>query len=86
MAAVNKQLAKANALQGDIWRQAVAAVRTEGAPLQAAVLVLPALNAMIDITTTRTMAAQLHPPGVVYFMLFALPLACALPGGLRHGR
>jgi hypothetical protein len=81
MAAVNEQLAKASALQGDIWRQAVAVVRTEGAPPQAAVLVLPALNAMIDITTTRTMAAQLHPPGVVYFMLFALPLACALLAG-----
>jgi hypothetical protein len=81
MAAVNEQLAKANDLQRDIWRQGVAAVRTEGAPLQAAAVVLPALNSMIDITTTRTMAAQIHPPAVVYFMLFALPLASALLAG-----
>jgi hypothetical protein len=36
---------------------------------------------MIDITTTRTMAAQLHPPMVVFAMLFGLALAGALLAG-----
>jgi hypothetical protein len=79
--AVRASLAKANELQGHIWRQAVAAIRAEGAPLAATLLLLPALNAMIDITTTRTMALQMHPPTVVFVMLFGLALAASLLAG-----
>jgi hypothetical protein len=79
--AAQATLPKANNLQKEIWQQAVTAIRAEGAPIQAVVVVLPALNAMIDITTTRTMAAQMHPPAIVFFMLFALTLACALLAG-----
>ena len=32
-------------------------------------LLLPALNQMIDITTTRRMATQLHPPPIIFVML-----------------
>jgi hypothetical protein len=81
IAAVRASLAKANDLQGHIWRQAIAAIRTEGVPLAATMLVLPALNAMIDITTTRTMAMQMHPPTVVFVMLFGLALAASLLAG-----
>jgi hypothetical protein len=44
-------------------------------------LLLPALNEMIDITTTRAMAMQQHPPMVVYVMLGVLMLAGALLAG-----
>ena len=44
-------------------------------------LLLPALNQMIDITTTRTMAGQMHPPMVIFVMLFGLALAGALLAG-----
>ena len=44
-------------------------------------LLLPALNAMIDITTTRTMATLMHPPAVVFVMLFGLALAASLLAG-----
>ena len=44
-------------------------------------LLLPALNAVIDIATTRTMAAQMHPPHVVFGMLAGLALASALLAG-----
>jgi hypothetical protein len=44
-------------------------------------LLLPALNQMIDVTTTRTMTAQMHPPMVVFVMLFGLALAGALLAG-----
>jgi hypothetical protein len=81
IAAAKESLAKANQLQGQIWRQAVAASRAEGAPVAAAILLLPALNAMIDITTTRTMATQMHPPVVVFVMLFGLALAASLLAG-----
>jgi hypothetical protein len=57
--AAKAELARATELQGEIWTQAVAACREAAQP--ASVLVLPALNQMIDITTTRTMATQMHP-------------------------
>jgi hypothetical protein len=44
-------------------------------------LLLPALNQMIDITTTRTMAMQMHPPAVVFLMLAGLALLGALLAG-----
>jgi len=37
-------------------------------------LLLPALNEMIDITTTRLMAARNHPPLVIYLMLAGISL------------
>jgi hypothetical protein len=81
IAAARESLAKANELQGQIWRQAVAATQAAGAPSAAPMLLLPALNAMIDITTTRTMMTQMHPPTVVFVMLFALALAASLLAG-----
>ena len=81
MAAVKRELERGAALQQEIWRQMLAALRMENAPPQAAIVVLPALNAMIDITTMRTMAAQMHPPAIVFIMLFILPLAFALLAG-----
>lgn len=78
--AVRAELAKAVALQGEIWSQAIAA--TSGERFQPArVMVLPALNAMIDIATTRTVAAQTHPPMVIYAMLVIVALAGSLLAG-----
>ena len=41
-------------------------------------LLLPALNEMIDITTTREMATQNHPPLAVFLLLGGLSLVGAL--------
>ena len=81
IAAAKEELAKATKVQGEIWRQAVAACRAEGSQPAAAIVLLPALNAMIDITTTRTMATQMHPPTIIFVMLFGLALASALLAG-----
>ena len=81
IAAAKESLAKANELQAQIWRQAVAASRAEGAPPAAPILLLPALNTMIDITTTRTMTTLMHPPTIVFVMLFGLALAASLLAG-----
>ena len=72
-------LAHATQLQGQIWSQAVAACQE--APHSATMLLLPALNAMIDITTTRSVAAQIHPPLVIFAMLCVLALASSLLAG-----
>jgi hypothetical protein len=79
MDAARLELAKGTVLQGQIWTQALAASR-EGPP-SAAVLLLPVLNQMIDITTTRTMGAFTHPPTVIFVMLASLTLASSLIAG-----
>ncbi|MFB1487906.1 MULTISPECIES: DUF4239 domain-containing protein [unclassified Thiocapsa] len=79
--AVVAGLAKATALQNKIWTQSVSAGQRPDAAPDAIKLLLPALNDMIDITTTRTLAAQMHPPLGIYLMLVALALASALLAG-----
>ncbi|HSD53599.1 MAG TPA: DUF4239 domain-containing protein [Burkholderiales bacterium] len=71
-------LARAAALQQEIWAKAVAASTGSQA---ATMLLLPAINQMIDITTMRTMATQSHPPLVLFALLFALALLGALLAG-----
>lgn len=66
------------AMQNEIWQKALIACRRPEAPSQAMMLLLPALNEMIDITTTRAMAGQNHPPLVVYILLAGLSLMGAL--------
>lgn len=68
-------------LQGEMWNQAVAAARTEGASPGATMLLLPALNQMFDIASTRTLATRMHPPSVIFAMLFGLALVGALFAG-----
>jgi len=77
------EYARSVEIQNEIWSAAVAACRE--APSQATVVLLPALNAMIDITTTRLAAAEMHPPMVVYAVLGLVSLACALFAGYEMG-
>jgi hypothetical protein len=83
MQAAEKEMAKSKELQEEIWTEAVAATRLPNSHPDAGKLLLPALNNMIDITTTRTMALQIHPPRIVYALLFALGLVCSLLAGYR---
>jgi len=75
------ELNRSAGLQQNIWTRGVSATRNAEAHPNAAMLLLPALNAMFDITTTRTMAARSHPPLVIYWLLFLLGLGCALLAG-----
>jgi hypothetical protein len=61
MDAVKAELASSTKLQTEIWALAVSSSRETGMA-QAPMLLLPALNSMFDITTTRTEAARAHPP------------------------
>ena len=55
--AARAELANGAGLQNEIWTQAVGASAAADSP-SARMLLLPAINQMIDITTTRTIAAQ----------------------------
>lgn len=83
MKAAGLEMAHAKAIQEEIWAEAVAATRRPSSDAAAAWLLLPALNSMIDITTTRTMALQMHPPRIIYALLFGLGLICSLLAGYR---
>ena len=67
-------------LQTRIWTSAMAAAKDSGGVAPSTVL-MPALNAMIDITTTREQARRLHPPATVFVMLGILALIGSLFAG-----
>jgi hypothetical protein len=71
-------LAQGSALQTEIWKQAMAAMRLPGASSQATMLMTPALNEMFDNTSTRQMATRNHPPVVIFALLAMLALVSAL--------
>ena len=83
MSAAELEMARSKKIQEEIWTHAVAATRLPGSDPAAGWLVPPALNNMIDITTTRWMALQIHPPGIIYALLFGLGLICSLLAGYR---
>ncbi len=74
------ELARAAALQHEVWALAVVACQRVTSPA-VTTLVLSALNNMIDMTTTRTVALESHPPAIIFVMLGALVLTCALLAG-----
>jgi hypothetical protein len=76
MAASDAHAARAVKLQAEIWTDSLAALRN--APAQASLLLIPALNDMIDITATRMVALRTHTPTVILGALIVLTLACSL--------
>lgn len=76
----SRELESAARLQGSLWSGAVAACSARE-PNTACMLLLPALNTMIDVTGLREMAVMSHPPAVVFVLLFVLALLSALLAG-----
>lgn len=76
---VREEMARSVQIQQEIWDAAVAGCKASDNHIE--IVVLPAMNAMFDITTTRTVAAMIHPPPIIYAMLFFLPLWCSLLAG-----
>lgn len=65
-------------LQAEIWTLTLLAARDAQA---ATMLLVPALNEMFDIATTRTLSALVHPPPIIFAMLCGLAvIASALAG------
>jgi len=82
--AAKVELARAAALQNDIWTQAVAACRDSGSQ-PAMMLLVPALNQMFDAATSRVAGSQMHPPAIIYAMLGLLLLAASMLAGFGLG-
>jgi len=72
------KLAETAEVQRTIWTKAVAASRRPDVTGRPEVMIVPALNAMFDITTTRKAAAMNHPPVAIFLLLGALGLISSL--------
>jgi hypothetical protein len=81
----NAEFARAARMQQLIWSQAVAATRA--APTQTpALLLLPAINSMIDVTTARTVALSTHLPALIFGLLVLVAFLSALLAGYSMSR
>src|SRR5262245_37326309 len=80
--AARAEFARTGALQSQLWTDAVAAC---GDTPAATIVLLPALNEMFDIASTRIAATQIHPPAIVYIVLGAISLVCGFLVGYEMG-
>lgn len=76
MMLAERDIENANAVQGRIWRIAIAPEHTS-----ARLLLLPALNEMFDITTARTAVLYIHIPGLIMWLLGSVSLLSGLLAG-----
>jgi hypothetical protein len=83
-ARVTQLLQETDQQQRRIWTMALDGIAGAPAPPVAA-QILPSLNGMFDIVTTRTAATRIHPPAVVWMMLGGLTLVCSLLAGYGMG-
>lgn len=77
VATKSKLLASEN-LQKQMWDMAVSSCNTPEALKDCSRIALPALNDMFDITTTRAVSRENHPPTSIYLLLIILSLFSAL--------
>lgn len=75
-----RKLKEAGAMQEQIWSRAVAAARSDPSPATRQ-LVIPPINDMIDITTTRTVATINHVPLAIVALLLLVALSGAALAG-----
>jgi hypothetical protein len=79
IAAAQAELARSTQLQREIWSDAIAALALPGAPAE--VVVLPPINDMFDLATTRLVAKQSRPPIVIFVMLGLTAVLAAVLAG-----
>ena len=78
--AADKDKAMTAAIQSDIWNEAVSACRNQDFQ-GATMLLLPAINNMIDITANRAMSAKMRTPETIFWLLFILAISSSLVAG-----
>ena len=75
---------RANTIQAELWRVSIAALATLP-PTPIHQLVVTSLNDMIDVTSTRYLAARTHPPLAVWLLMGLLSVVAALLAGYDFG-
>jgi hypothetical protein len=88
--AAGRELEAAKALERRIWSKAVAATPREPDQNAAKLLLLPALNEMIDLTTARSVMALVRVPTLILVLLVSVALLSGVLAGYaiekRHKR
>ena len=85
VAAANQEFTHADQLQKDIWSGAVAAYNsTHSEAIERTVL--PAINDMIDVTTSRTVALHTHLPALIFALLITVALLSGLLAGFAMAK
>lgn len=77
--------ARSTQLQDQIWHATVAAAH-DTPDTRPALLGLPAINAMIDVSTERDGALQTHVPIAMFVLLIVLAFACAFLAGVEMSK
>jgi len=77
---INAASKKTEQISARIWNRAVAASH-KSENLAATQQMIPALNAMIDVTTLRTAAGRSRVPDSIIVLLFLLSMACSFFAG-----
>ena len=78
--AAEQEMEHAAGIQQRIWSRAVGAGQTDSR-LATAIVLLPAINQMIDVTTSRSVALQTHLPSLILNLLIAVAFLSALLAG-----
>lgn len=78
--AAGQEMEHSAGIQQKLWSQAVNASRANASPA-VAILVLPAINQMIDVTTSRRVALYTHLPSLILALLVIVALFSALLAG-----
>jgi len=78
--AAKAELKRSYELQSEIWTTAIAACH-DSCVQAAHMMLLPALNQMFDVTTTRFEATRNHPPPLIYILLAAVAIIASLLAG-----
>ena len=78
--AVRADMGRLSSIQQEIWETLIQAAKSDKS-LPLTQTVLPPVNEMFDLSTTRYMAARQHPPVAVFLMLGLLVLVSGLMAG-----
>jgi hypothetical protein len=83
--AVINELKTTEKLQNEIWEFVINSTK-ESKETTSRILLIPALNEMIDIVTTRSVAAQSHTSVLIFLVLIAIMVICSVLSGLSMSK
>jgi hypothetical protein len=83
--AADAQRKRVHELQRQIWNATVQSA-TRAPDSRVAMIVLPAINEMIDLTTAREAAIRIHIPVAIFVLLGIMAVACGVLAGVGMGR
>ena len=83
VAAALKEADRSQQLQGELWEVATGALSLPETRPAAQLLLAQSLGDAFNVSTTRLVASQMHPPTVIYLMLIGLAIASALLAGYQ---